>query len=285
MTASINSMLPHKLGLGTVQFGLKYGISNTTGQTSPQEVSNILQYASINGITVLDTAAAYGNAEEILGKNDPGRFTIVSKYITPSAENSIERQFKHSLDKLQVKSLYGYLAHRPAEILKDKQQWKTLKELQQKGSVQKIGFSLNATEELEALLNKGFIPDLVQAPFNYLDNRFENLMSELKEKGCEIHTRSAFLQGLFFKDTNELSSFFDTIKPIVKRIQAQTKNISGALLHFVCSKEFIDKVIIGVENVQQLQTNISDLQLAIELEKNHSKVANDILMPSAWPKQ
>lgn len=279
-------MLSHKLGLGTVQFGLKYGISNTTGQTTPQQVSRILQFAVANGITVLDTASGYGNAEEVLGQNDVSKFKIVSKFITPSADNSIEKQFQNSLNQLQVKNLYGYLAHRPAEILNDKQQWKTIKDFQQKGWVEKIGFSLNTPEELQALLNKNFIPDLIQVPYNYLDNRFENLMNDLKEKDCEVHTRSAFLQGLFFKDVNTLPSFFDTVKPIIERTKEQAKNISGALLHFVCSKSFIDKVIIGVENVQQLQQNITGLEANAESITKFWKepLSEKVLMPMHWPK-
>ena len=278
-------MLSHKLGLGTVQFGLPYGISNTSGQTSAEEVSKILQAASEHGVTVLDTASAYGNAESVLGKNDLQKFTVVSKYITPSAGKSIEEQLQQSLNDLQVKSLYGYLAHRPVEILNDAPQWKTLKELQQKGLVQKVGFSLNTTEELQALLDKNFIPDLIQVPYSYFDNRFENLMMELKEKGCEVHTRSAFLQGLFFKDTNTLPSFFDLVKPLIKSVQQQTHNISGALLHFVAAKQFIDKVIIGVENAQQLLINIRDMKLGIELDKNTTAIPEQILMPSNWPEQ
>lgn len=285
MIASIIFMPENKLGLGTVQFGLPYGINNTNGQTSAEEVSRILQSATEHGIHLLDTASAYGNAEAVLGKNDLTRFAVVSKYITPSPGKSIEQQLQQSLADLQVEKLYGYLAHRPAEILSDTTQWKILKDLQQKGKIEKIGFSLNTTEELAALVSKDFIPDLIQAPYNYFDNRFENLMKRLKDRGCEIHTRSAFLQGLFFKDVYTLPSFFDVVKPVIKRVQQQTHNISGALLHFVVAKPFIDKVIIGVENAEQLLINIRDMKLGIELDKNTINIPEQILMPSNWPKQ
>ena len=278
-------MLKHKIGLGTVQFGVPYGISNSTGQTKPEEVNKILQYAIANNITMLDTASAYGNAEEVLGENDLSKFSIVSKYISPAAGKSIEEQLQNTLAHLQAKKLYGYLAHRPSEIVEDASQWKIIKDFQQKGLVEKIGFSLNTTEELKVLLDKNFIPDLIQVPYNYFDNRFEDLMKRLKDKGCEIHTRSAFLQGLFFKDSNTLPGFFDAVKPLIKKVQQQTKNVSGALLRYVATKPFIDKVIIGVENLQQLQTNISDLQIEFELEKNSIKIPEQILMPVHWPKQ
>jgi aryl-alcohol dehydrogenase-like predicted oxidoreductase len=273
-----------KLGLGTVQFGLPYGISNAQGQTSAAEVSRILLAASEHGITVLDTASAYGTAEAVLGKNDLQKFSVVSKYITPSPGKSVEEQLKQTLAHLHVKALYGYLAHRPAEILSDTMQWKKLKDLQQQGLIEKIGFSINTTDELKALLGKDLIPELVQVPYNYFDNRFENLLTALKEKGCEIHTRSAFLQGLFFKDTNTLPAFFDVVKPLIKRVQQQTHNISGALLHYAAGRSFIDKVIIGVENAQQLLINIRDMQLGIELETFNTDIPEHILMPSNWPK-
>lgn len=284
MSVSVIFMLAGKLGIGTVQFGLPYGISNTGGQTNAAEVSNILHAAYEHRIYTLDTASAYGNAEAVLGKNDLQKFTVVSKYITPSPGRSIEQQLEQSLHHLQLKKLYGYLAHRPSEILAEQAQWKSLKDLQQKGLIEKIGFSLNTREELQELLNKGFIPELIQVPYNYLDNRFEDLMCQLKERGCEIHTRSAFLQGLFFKDVNTLPAFFDVVKPLIKRVQHQTTNISGALLHFVATKPFIDKVITGVENTQQLLINIRDLALGIELDANTVRIPEQILMPQNWPK-
>lgn len=278
-------MLNYKIGLGTVQFGLPYGISNTAGQTTAGEVSQVLHTALEHGIHVLDTASAYGNAETVLGKNDIHRFNIVSKYITPSPGKSIREQLQQSFNDLHTEKLYGYLAHRPAEILTDAAQWKVLKDIQQQGLAEKIGFSLNTTEELRSLLAKNFFPDLVQVPYNYFDNRFEYLVQKLKEKGCEIHTRSAFLQGLFFKDVTTLPSFFDTVKPLIKKIQQQTHNVSGALLHFVAARPFVDKAIIGVENAQQLLINIRDLELGIELDKHTVAIPEQILMPSNWPKQ
>src|SRR5690606_8130444 len=103
----------------------------------------------------------YGNAERVLGENDLSQFNIVSKFMPPSAGKSLEAQLQQSLAHLQVKKLYGYLAHRPAEILNDPEQWAALKGFQQQGLVEKIGFSLNTPTELENLLDQNFIPDLI----------------------------------------------------------------------------------------------------------------------------
>ena len=60
-------MKESKLVLGTVQFGLNYGIANTDGKPAPERVRQILQTAYDNGIRTLDTAAAYGESETVLG--------------------------------------------------------------------------------------------------------------------------------------------------------------------------------------------------------------------------
>lgn len=56
-----------KIALGTAQFGMDYGVSNLTGQTSMNIVKQILKTAQEYGIDCLDTAHAYGNAESVLG--------------------------------------------------------------------------------------------------------------------------------------------------------------------------------------------------------------------------
>ncbi len=272
-----------KLGLGTVQFGLNYGISNTGGQTSQEEVSRILAVALQNNITMLDTASAYGNAETVLGHAGTSGFKVVSKFMTPAEGEGISAQFNTSLNSLGQNTLYGYLAHRPGELANNPFLWNELQSLKNDGFVQKIGFSLNTVEELEALLDKYMEPDLIQVPYNYLDNRFEKLMVELHENGCEIHTRSAFLQGLFFRDTETLPAFFDEVKPVITELQKNSL-LSGSLLKYVLDKPFVDKAIIGVENVEQLEQNLKEIHSAQPLPELGYGFSETILMPMHWPK-
>ena len=200
--------LNNKIGVGSVQFGIPYGVSNSHGQTTSAEVNKILNYANRSGIKIIDTASAYGNAEEVLGFNDLNNFKIISKFMPKEENNSIRFQLKTSLEKLNVDSLYGYLAHRPLSLLDNRKQWEELLVLKQENKVRKIGFSLNEPKELDLLLNRGMMPDLIQVPYNYFDNRFKDILIDLKAKGCEIHTRSAFLQGLFFFDINSFNIVF-----------------------------------------------------------------------------
>jgi aryl-alcohol dehydrogenase-like predicted oxidoreductase len=271
-----------KIGLGSVQFGIPYGITNQNGQTSEAEVAAILKMASKNGIKYIDTASAYGTSEQVLGENNLEGFNIISKFMP---DGNIKDQFEKSLSNLKVDTLYGYLAHRPMSLLEDKNQWEALKRLKEEGKVAKIGFSLNTPSELEMLLENKMQPDLIQVPYNYFDNRFQDLMVELKNDGCEIHSRSAFLQGLFFADTTKLSSFFDEMKYEIRALQQQFKeNLSGALLNYVLSLDFVDVVIIGVENETQLRMNLNAINDNAELALHNFNFSESLLMPSNWLK-
>jgi len=276
--------LKSKIGLGTVQFGLDYGISNKSGKTPMKEVESILGFALKEGIDTLDTAVAYGDSEKVLGSVGVNSFKIISKYLPESESKlTIDDQLKNSLHNLTKESLYGYLAHRPLDILSNSSQWDQLKIFKEQGIIKKIGFSLNKPEELEGLLDAGFQPDLIQVPFNYFDRRFEQLTKKLHSDGCEIHSRSTFLQGLFFRDPYTLPTHFEEVKDLIKNIQDSTKNLAGSLLRFVLEKPFIDKVIIGVENGIQLKENLENLNNVFLLTDRMFEISESILVPSNWP--
>ena len=276
--------LNSKIGLGSVQFGMPYGVSNNHGQTTSEEVIKILSCANKSGITLIDTASAYGNAEEILGYNNLSSFKISSKFIPHEENHSIGIQLKTSLEKLSVDRLYGYLAHRPLSLIDNPKQWKELLSLKEENKVEKIGFSLNEPRELDLLLSKGMIPDLIQVPYNYFDNRFKDILIDLKDKGCEIHTRSSFLQGLFFSDIQRLPSFFDEVKKDIAELQINfADNLSGVLLKYVLSLGFVDVVIVGVENEEQLKNNLRKINATHHLPPKDFNFSDLVLMPSNWP--
>ena len=276
--------LHRKIGLGTVQFGTNYGISNSTGQTNPEEVNRVLKTAISVDITLLDTAAAYGSAEKVIGQNDLSGFSIISKFMPPESGQNIESQIAKTLKNLNVSSIYGYLAHRPVHLARNLSIWDDLIDLKSKGYVQNIGLSLNSPDELDPFLNHDIFPDIIQLPYHYFDRRFERVMSLMKGKDCEIHARSAFFQGLFFMDPSRLDSFFDELKPALKRLQAEIKNIPGSLLHFVLQNPLIDNVIIGVENNRQLIENVKSLKQPEKLPELTETFSDHLLTPSKWPK-
>ena len=201
----------------------------------------------------------------------------------PPEVDTITSQLYKSLSRLKIKKIYGFLAHRPLNLYNNPSQWEELNNLKSSGVINKIGFSLNETSELDKLLDIGIIPDLIQAPFNYFDRRFNKQMAELKAKGCEIHARSVFLQGLFFANTNNLSSYFYEVTSIIRALQDSTPFLSGSLLKFVIEQPFIDKVIIGVENPNQLLMNLEFMDKSSTLPELFTHIPERILVPSKWP--
>ena len=273
--------LINKIGLGTVQFGLNYGISNIKGKTESNEINSIINTSCNEGITIIDTSPDYGNAEELIGKFDLSKFKVVSKFISKPNYSTYDL-LNISLKKLNLKKLYGYLSHRPNELLKDKNLWTDLLRIKDQGLVSKIGFSVYDPNDIELLIKKKMIPDIVQLPFNFLDRRFENYFQKLIDLDVEIHARSIFLQGLFFLNTKKMNSFFDPVKNVIDQLQ-KSKNLSGDLLNFVLSNKYISYGIIGVEDNKQLKHNIKSCEYSSEVNINISTPFPDhILNPSKW---
>jgi len=276
--------------LGTVQFGLNYGISNETGQTPPNEVSEILKFAWYNGLSTLDTAYSYGTSEAVLGECMETDFNIITKFPYENDIAIIEKNFYQSLKLLKQKQVYGLLIHDADSFIKQPKIWDLLQVFKKDGFVKKIGFSLYYPKELELLLSFGYTPDLIQIPYNLLDRRFEPYFNELKLKGCEIHVRSVFLQGLFFLNPNMLSNFFDDVKPIIKDLRQtfQSNEELSSFLIRTCLNSKIDKVVIGVNNLSQLQNIVSGLSIPhkqFDIHVDHLNIDDKIILPFNWPKQ
>tara|TARA_B110000003_G_C16465839_1_gene463728 strand:- start:138 stop:842 length:705 start_codon:yes stop_codon:yes gene_type:complete len=232
-------------------------------------------------MTIIDTSPDYGNAEELIGKFDLGKFKVVSKFIS-KPNYSIHDLLKKSLKNLNLNNLYGYLSHKPQELLSDSNLWRDLNKIKELGLVQKIGFSVYHPNEINLLIKKNMIPDIVQLPFNFLDRRFENHFEKLNDLGVEIHARSIFLQGLFFLNTKSLNSFFDPVKNVIDELQ-KSSNLSGDLLNFVLSNKYISHAIIGVENNKQLKQNIKSYKCSSKISVHINTYLNeDILNPSKW---
>lgn len=258
-----------KLGLGTVQFGTDYGISNSGGRVVEEEVARILRLAAENQITMLDTAAAYGESEAVVGRTLwPGHtFQIVTKLL-PLRVDRVGRQdalkakedFLRSLERLRQSSVYGLLAHHAPDLYRDGggHLGEILCELKQQGLAQKIGASFySATEIREA---RACMPiELVQVPVNLVDQRLiaDGLLAELHSAGTEIHARSVFLQGLLLMDPaalpSELARFRRHLQRTGQAAAAAGLSRLALALRFVGGLADVDVSLVGVTSAEELQ--------------------------------
>lgn len=249
-----------KIVLGTVQFGLKYGINNQFGVPNDGEISLIFKEAFKSDISILDSASSYGDAEKKIARLTKENFKIISKFPEVSSEDVFFEILFNSLNNLKKEYLHGFLAHNANSIIENPDIWQYLENAKNKNFVQKIGYSLYTIEQLEKLLTLDFYPDIVQLPYSLLDRKFEQYFSFLKEKSVEIHVRSVFLQGLYFMQTNNLPAnlkkLTNPLKQIDELCEKYELNKAALALNFAIQNKSVDKVVIGVDKLVQLKENV-----------------------------
>lgn len=250
-----------KIVLGTVQFGTNYGINNKSGQVPMDEVVTILRIALDAGIKKIDTSSGYRESEMVLGKamrESATTFNLISKY--PTSKVGVKETFMESLSKLGVRRIYGYMVHHFDYYLDRPDIYKEILELKDEGKVQKTGFSLYNVEQLQYLLDHSVPIDILQFPYNIFDKQFEPYMVVLKDLGVEIHTRSAFLQGLFFMDTEKLPFQLRPLKKDLEDLHTYCRRteltVEQLALGYVIANENVDGALIGVDNHIQLEANL-----------------------------
>jgi uncharacterized protein len=280
--------------LGTVQFGLSYGINNQTGKPSEENVFRILEEAYGKGICQLDTADAYGDAQRLIGKfsaNTGKQFRINTKFKVDEAL-PIHRQLENSLEQLHSKAIHIYFYHLFEEMVNYPQTISELQRLKEQGKIRKTGVSVYTNKEFETCIHADHV-DVIQLPFNLLDNFSKRgaLLKKAKEKGKEIQVRSVFLQGLFFKELHAFPEYLQPLKRYVSQVQekASVKKLSvyDLALAYALKKKEIDHVIIGVDSIQQLQANLNAAATVLdeELEKEIDSInvaEEDLLYPYNW---
>ena len=258
-----------KMCLGTVQFGMNYGVSNMGGQVGRNEVDKILEKSRVEGIKWLDTSSDYGGSEQCIGQ-----FLSVHDYIfhiMTKSQNctedcgtlddvrlSIRADVDHSMrtlgrvDVLYVRNLEGLFVKFGGAIAR------VIDEIKQEYGINKIGSSVYTREDVEKILEY-YEPQVLQVPHSILDLRLKNdgTLFMLKNRNVEVHVRSIFLQGLIFMDQEHRPAFFD---PVAVRLDEITRRIRDvgitpleAALHYVLTQEHIDRFLFGVTSLKELQ--------------------------------
>lgn len=258
-----------KIGLGTVQWGMRYGVANRVGRPEPAEVAQILRVAREAGIALLDTAQAYGDAESVIGQVGKGLqgWKIVTKTAPIKGgdfggqeESMLSDAFHESRRRLDSAKLYGLLAHNAGDLLSASGHrfWRALQAFKEEELVSKIGVSVYEPDQLGRILDCYPI-DLVQLPLNIYDQRFlqSGLLLRTRLAGIEIHVRSIFLQGLLLMPPDQLPEQFSRVHASHMRLYRECE-VSGitpleASLRFCLHQPEVDQAIVGCETRGQLE--------------------------------
>ncbi len=290
------------LVLGTVQLGLDYGIANTQGKPSNDQAVEIVGSAWKGGITVFDTAQAYGDSEVVLGKamgtlgiaDSAKVISKLSPALQPADLKSISASIEESIRKLGVKQLWGLMLHR-AEWLDF---WNTglgglLEGMRKDGRIRYLGVSVYGPDEAKrALATEGI--DMIQAPCSAWDQRMisSGTIASARKMDKLCFVRSVYLQGLLLMSPDEVQ------KKIPSAYQASVKWCSIARDHGLSRAELAAKfaksldlpVVAGMETADQVNSNIKlfsaralGLKTVNELrDKLAPLLSDEIINPSKW---
>jgi aryl-alcohol dehydrogenase-like predicted oxidoreductase len=291
-----------RLGLGTAQFGLAYGLTNMRGQVTHDEARSILALARRAGVSLIDTAHEYGDSESAIGllDDETAGLRIVTK--TPSIGgsrideeqlSSVRRAIETSRKSLRREQLDGLLVHNGQALLLPggDRLLALIQEAKARGLVARIGVSIFDPAALEQILDR-FTPDLVQLPLNLLDQRFlaRGLVRTLAARGVEIHARSVFLQGVLLAAPEDLPASLDRARPALDAVrkfcQAHRLAPITACLGFVLAQPEINHAVVGITCVDELAAIVAASEWRSENLPDFASLAIDdldIIAPSRWP--
>ena len=207
-------------------------------------------------------------------------------------EKWIKSQVCLSIERLGIPKLHALLLHRPGQLLEPcgMTLYECLLDLRLSGLVNNIGISIYSPVELDDLFKKSdFNFDIVQAPVNIFDHSLEQSgwSEKLTERQIKIHARSVFLQGLLLLPPTRRPKIFskwaNEFEQYDQWLASQGLNALEATLNHVYTKKFIDKVIVGVESVQQLNEVLNSIKKhPCDAPKFFEKYDGRLLNPSRW---
>jgi len=285
---------------------MDYGIRGKKKPPLPAALE-MLDYALHNGIKTIDTANAYGEAEDVVGsyleKNRAVRpqIELISKF-RPNLLDEVpaERYYpvmkanlEESFRRLHTDYLDGYLLHSARYVFND-EIIEALARLKKEGCVKKIGVSVYEADEALKGISRDNL-DFLQLPFSVLDQRMlhHGIFKLAEQKGFPLHCRSTFVQGLMMMEPGEVPPFLrERAAPILEKVDLVCKEAGVTrvqlALGFVKQQSAISRLVFGVRNLDQLREDISVFQrdppvgIIGELRRQFAGVDSNIVMPSLW---
>ena len=262
-----------RLMLGTVQFGLPYGVANRTGQPEYGDVLAIVAAAVEGGVNCFDTAAAYGTSEEVLGRalhelRVADRVVVVTK-VRPLAaaeladdalaSQAIEQSVADSRRRLRLDCLPVVLFHREA----DAAHRSVLERLQAKGWLRYAGVSCDNRPGPAAEFVAAGNVSALQLPGNVLDRRHlrSGVFRDAASRGVAVFLRSVYLQGLLVMPEDDIPPTLRDVIPVRRRLASIAgeagMNLAELALRYMLAQDGVTCVLTGVETVAQVRDNLA----------------------------
>lgn len=293
--------------MGTVQFGMDYGIIGQK-KPSPEDAVRCLDYAVQNGISAIDTAEAYGTAEEVVGAflkkgTIPRRQLFLSTKLLPNCLDDkepdayavvIREKLEGSLRRLHTDYVDAFLLHSSRYVFQP-EILDALYTVKKEGLAHKVGVSVYEPEEAFACFENKKI-EFIQAPYSVFDHRMKEngVLDREKNNNIQIHTRSAFIQGLVTLREEDVPPFLFKAKPIIRKMDEICKETGfdrvTLAMAYVKREESVSHLVFGVDFLEQLKEDICFFQEEVPedildaLECEFQGLDAGIVMPSLWKK-
>jgi len=287
--------MKNKIILGSANFNQIYGIKKNF--IKKKEIKKSFKLALKNNIKIIDTSPLYNKSEKIIGLLNNNKFKIISK-IPKIPQNIKKKNIKkwlklkaiNSLKNLKIKKFECLLLHRVDSLLSENgnEIYKNIKNMKTIGLTNKIGISIYDFNILDKILRK-FKFDLIQAPFNILDQRLVTTgwLKKLKKRKIKVYARSIFLQGILLLKHNQLPEKLKKLNKnlIIWENWLKKNNLSAlqVCLSFVLNQRQLDGIIVGYNNKNQLNQILKQKKMKSSFSIPNLNISNRKLIdPRAW---
>ena len=296
-----------KLCLGTVQFGMDYGVFNTP-RKEPEYCINCLDYATQNGIDAIDTATAYGDAERIVGEflsrktiNRDKLFistkhlpNILDDYKKDDFVNVIRENLQKSLTTLNTDYVDAYYFHSSRYAFQP-ELLEAISVMQKEGLAKNVGVSVYYPDEAMACFSNSNIK-CIQAPYSIFDHRMKEsgVFKAGNESGFDIDVRTVFVKGLIRLKDDEIPEHLIKAKPILANLDKVCEETGYSRIElamgYVKREKAINHLVFGVRSIEQLKEDIASFAREIpdslfdEIDDQFAGISADLVIPSLWVK-
>lgn len=260
--------------LGTVQLGLDYGIANDAGKPSEEKSYSILRAALEGGVNTLDTARAYGDSEQVIGRflktwegKMPNIITKVpkmqgstpkelEKFVTESVEKSMENLGVNKLSAVMLHGAKDPSIHGQACV-------DAVKALIDHGYTDRVGVSVYTADDIDNMLAYDLF-SVTQVPMSIFDQRLivSGSVAKLAQRDYTVFVRSVFLQGLFFLDPNTMDDpiLLEHAAPrirVLRQIAAgEGMTVAQLAIAFMRDCAGVTSLVLGADTPEQVQSNM-----------------------------
>ncbi|MDO6439399.1 aldo/keto reductase [Cyclobacterium sp. 1_MG-2023] len=270
-----------QIAFGGVEIGLPYGpgVHSEKDMLQENEAIALLLQALDKGVNFFDTARMYGKSEELIGKAfRQRREEVVICTKCQHLKNTsgdlpddktlvqiIRSSLEESLVALRMDYVDVLMLHQAdLSILKNEAVCRTFEDLKKEGLTKSIGASTYSVEESETAINSG-LWEVIQLPFNLLDQRQAEIFDLGAEKGVGMVVRSVLMRGMLSERGKNLKPPLAAIEHHISQYASLAAEEGMTLpeyaTRYVLDQDKVSSVLVGIDKPVYLEKALETADL------------------------